>query len=290
MGSARVLLSILALLPGTILAQSLPERYTIIAADYGNESLSLDSNDPGSTGAANSSDPSLCTVLPATCQPTANDNPDNNIPDWTSTNYSAAWYGTERRTLYGQWHRLQRFDVNDDQFVVGGYAPMSHRLGLSVEGSHSPEHRLVPQNSLSADLGLSLNDKLIAHIGGNQSHFSEEDANALQAGLELHRPTWRLSYTLTHGWLQSGESGNSHTAECDRYYGQNSQIGLVLSTGAQPTRIDPDTVVVTDVRSATLSGRHWLGRAWGVSYAYGWTDQSDFYTRQGGSLGLLIRF
>lgn len=252
--AAVVLLGVLALLPGTTLAQPLPSRYTVLNLERSAEAL------------------------------------DNDNSDWTSTTFTAARHGRERSWLLGQWQSLQRFDVTDNQYLIGGYGAVGRRLGLTLAGSFSPDHRLVPENSVTGDLGLALNDAWTAHLGGTHSHFSQENATTLQTGIEFQRRPWRLGYTFSNGRLQSGKSGNSHSATSDWYYGQSNQIGVALGTGGQAIRIDPDTVVITDVRSAALAGRHWLSSVWGFSYSYGSTRQGEFYTRRGGSLGLLLRF
>lgn len=248
------MLCALALLPATAQAQQIPKRHTVLGAEYGIESL------------------------------------DNNSPDWTSAALSVARFGTLRRALNAEWRRVERFDLSDSQFAIGGYAPMTSQIGLTLDASAGQGHGLLAKNSFSAELDLRLGESWVAHLGGKQSHFREEDTTVARAGLEFYRGAWRLAYTLVHGRLQSGDYGNSHIAQCDWYYGDANRVGLLLAGGGEATRIDPNTVIVTDVRSAALTGRHWLAPAWGLSYALGWTEQGDFYTREGGSLGLLFRF
>jgi YaiO family outer membrane protein len=62
-----------------------------------------------------------------------------------------------------------------------------------------------------------------------------------------------------------------------------------LSGGREATSIGTG-VVLADVRTIAVFGRHWLNRNWSANYAIGHTRQGDFYTRNGISLGVDYAF
>lgn len=215
---------------------------------------------------------------------------DNDTPDWHSTTLSLT-HGDRDSVLNLEWRRIGRFGRRDDQWVLGGHAPVTDSVGLGAEVSGSADPTLLPQFAASFDVDVQLPAALVAHLGGRRADYPDDTATTLSAGLEYYLGAGRLAYSLINARLQSGDSGTAHVLNLDWYYRDDgSRVGLVGAVGDEATRISPAAVTVADVRSAALAGRHWLGRSWGATYAFSWTEQGDFYTRTGGTLGFLFRF
>lgn len=214
---------------------------------------------------------------------------DTDAPDWRNTTVALTHAGN-RSALNLEWRRIERFDTHDDQWVLGGHAPVTETVGLTVEFAGSSDPAVVPEFGTTFDVDVQLPYALVAHVGGRRADYPEDTATALVAGLEYYRGAGRVAYSLINARLQSGDSGTTHVLNGDFYYGEGSRIGLVGAIGDEATRISPAAVLVADVRSVALVGRHWFGASWGASYVLSWTEQGDFYTRSGGTLGFLYRF
>ena len=212
---------------------------------------------------------------------------DGDRPEWKSTALGAAWSGTSAAANV-EWREVSRFGVSDRQGSIGGSGTW-HDITLAVEASGSPDHELLPEYAAGFDLGVPVAKGLLLHAGARRAAYTQEDATLLRGGLEYYVGPARLAYTVINGRLESGESGTAHVIQADDYYGAANRVGLVAATGGEATRIDPNTVVVADVLSAAVVGRHWIHGPWGVSYVLSWTEQGDFYTRWGGVLGLIFR-
>jgi YaiO family outer membrane protein len=131
---------------------------------------------------------------------------------------------------------------------------------------------------------------MVAHLVGRRAEYPEDTATGVGGGLEYYRGNGRLAYELLSTRLQHGDSGTAHVVHADWYYGEENRVGVAAAIGDEATRLSPDEVIVTDVRSVALAGRHWLHQRWGLAWAATWTEQGDFHTRTGGTLGILFRF
>lgn len=217
------------------------------------------------------------------------DHLDNGTPEWRNTTFSLV-HGAGSEVLNLEWRGIERFGERDDQWVVGAHSAIDDTLGLGVEFAAAGDPAIVPEFGMRVDLDARLPGAVVAHLGVRAADYPDDKARTLVAGVEHYRGAVRVAYTLSNARLKSGDSGTAHVVNADWYYGDGSRVGVVGATGDEATRVSPAAVIVTDVRSAAVVGHHWLGAAWGVSYACSWTEQGDFYTRTGGTLGLLYRF
>lgn len=212
---------------------------------------------------------------------------DGDRPEWLSTALAATYAGTAGDALV-EWREVSRFDVSDREWRVVG-AGRQGDVTLSIEFSGSPDHELLPEYAAAFDLAVPVIKPLVLHGGARQAAYTQEDATIVRGGFEYYVGNARASYTAVYGRLESGDAGTAHVVQGDWYYGKRSRLGAVFAAGGEATRIDPASVIVADVRSAALTGRHWFADAWGVTYVASWTEQGDFYTRWGGMLGLIFR-
>jgi YaiO family outer membrane protein len=212
---------------------------------------------------------------------------DGDRPAWRSSALAAHW-STARGGVRGEWREVSRFGVADREARLAGTAHQDG-LTLTVEFTASPDHELLPEFSGGFELNVPVGAGFVANAGGRRSAYDEDDATVLRGGIEYYVGAARAAYTAVNGRLESGDSGTAHVIQADWYYGDGNRLGAIAAAGGEATRIDRDTVVVADVISLALVGRHWLHGPWGLSYALTWTEQGDFYTRAGGVLGLLYR-
>lgn len=212
---------------------------------------------------------------------------DGDRPAWRSTAIAATYAGDAGDGLV-EWREVGRFGVSDREWRVVA-AGREGDITLTMEFSGSPDAELLPEFAAAFDLAVPVTKPLVLHGGVRRAIYTDEDATIYRAGFEYYVGAARASYTAVNGRLESGDAGTAHVAQGDWYYGEHSRVGLVVAAGGEATRVDPTSVVVADVRSAALTGRHWFTGAWGISYVASWTEQGDFYTRWGGMLGLIFR-
>ena len=210
--------------------------------------------------------------------------------NWDRTVVSLERRGGKHRSLLLEWRSIGRFDVRDDEFALGAHAPLTDGAGLAIEFSGAADPAIVPELAMRLDLDIKLSRGLVGHVIGRRASYPEDTTTGFGGGLEYYFGAWRLAYEAIATSLKQGDSGTAHIAHTDWYYGDENRVGLVAAFGDEATRLSPDAVIVTDVRSAALAGRHWPHPRWGVTWAASWTEQGDFHTRTGGTLGILFHF
>jgi YaiO family outer membrane protein len=89
---------------------------------------------------------------------------------------------------------------------------------------------------------------------------------------------WRPVRTL-------GTSANGFELRANRYYGDDSHVGLIASSGREATPLGEGQIVLAQVRSLALVGRHRVGPGWSLTYALNRTRQGGFYSRTGLAAG-----
>ncbi|MYN05144.1 YaiO family outer membrane beta-barrel protein [Pseudoduganella sp. DS3] len=180
--------------------------------------------------------------------------------------------------------RIERFGIHETQFSANADLPLSERLTASIDGTASGDHQILARHALGATLQYEFAKGWLVHGGGRSSSYN--DAHVNQSLLMLER--YVGNYSFAGAWRAAralGATAHSGELRANYYYGERSAVGLSLAAGKEAANIGGVTRLGS-VRSAALTGRHWLDQRWAVTYALGHTRQGDFYTRNGINLGL----
>jgi YaiO family outer membrane protein len=211
----------------------------------------------------------------------------NGKPDWKSIYLEAAHDFAKRQTLYGGVRETERFDFHDTEFAAGYYHPLTERFTAQVEASRSPSHNVLPENALFAAGSWELSKGWVASGGVRYNEYTDNDSRVLSAGIERYFGSYRAFYALYNGKPQGGPSASAQRLGLDFYYGEKSRVGAAVIWGREVEYVGPPTGIITsDVRAVSVYGRHWLTRAWAVSWEALRHQQGDLYTRSGVRLGL----
>lgn len=215
---------------------------------------------------------------------------DNGSPDWQE--FALQWRRKypDQQVRYVTLRQTDRFDLTDEELGLGVYLPKPDGWGLTLEASLSPDADVLPESSLSLGITAPLAKGWVGQFGVRRSAYSEDDVNLVRLGTEYYWGNFRAAYTIYHGQLVGSDSGISHLLQADYYYGDGSRIGMGLAKGQEASRIDPTTVIVSDVETVSLVGEHWLSPTWGISYSLGEFEQGSFYTRKAARLGFIVRY
>jgi YaiO family outer membrane protein len=191
-----------------------------------------------------------------------------------------------RKLVYASFIQTERFGFNDEQFLLGGYYPLSNKLTVNLEGNVSPSPQVLATNSIMAslqgDLGLGW------FLTGGFRH-SEYGTGPLQQGfatVENYFADFRAAYTVkvtdSFNKTQFG-----HRFDISYYYQDTSCITLTYNMGAETGGFQG---VVYDTQFFGLHGRHWFNQDWALTWELGYIKQGDAYTRQGVGLGIRRAF
>jgi YaiO family outer membrane protein len=215
-----------------------------------------------------------------------------NQPSWRD--YSLRFnkdFGS-RRILDATVTEATRFGQNDTQASAMYSSPINSTLAASVEGNFSPTHRVLSRYSLGGALQYEFARAWLAHGGLKTTEFNDVRVNQGLLMLEHYFSDFSLAVALRPS-RAFGTTANSTELRGGYYYGDRNSISLSLSGGREATTVGIGAgsgVVLTDVQTLALFGRHWLNRNWSANYAIGHTRQGDFYSRNGISLGVGYSF
>ena len=182
----------------------------------------------------------------------------------------------------------RRFDRRDSQFSAMYSSPISRKLSGSIGGDISPTHRVLARYSLGGTLQYEVAPAWLVHGGLKTTEFNEVRVNQGLIMLERYVSdfSWAVALRPTRAF---GSSENSAELRGGYYYGNENSVSVSLSAGREATNIGTG-IVLADVQTIAVFGRHWLDRSWSTHYVIGHTRQGDFYTRNGISLGIDYAF
>ncbi|TFV92757.1 YaiO family outer membrane beta-barrel protein [Oxalobacteraceae bacterium OM1] len=212
----------------------------------------------------------------------------NDTPDWRDTEAGLTFQLGPRRVLDLSAGETRRFGLHDNQFAASYSLPLSSALTATLDGNVSSTHHVLARHALGGELQFEFAPAWLLHAGARSSSYDTATVN--QALLMLERYTGAFSWSA--GWRPTrafGTTANGFELRGGYYYGDRNAVTLILAAGKEAASV-PGGVVLTDVRSIALTGRHWLDRHWGLTYGAGHTSQGDLYSRNGINLGVQYAF
>lgn len=220
------------------------------------------------------------------------ENLDRGYRDWSSAYLEAAWTRAPRNTFYGGLRRTERFGLDDTELMAGGYVPLSERVTGVIEGSVSPTHEVLAKWSALAQIEAALAAGVGVQLGGRHTEYTLVDSDQIIATVEYYFGNQRAAYTYYRTDLAGEDAVNSHRLAFVHYYGPGarSQLALAYSAGQELESLGRDQLLVSDVRSAVVAGRHEWVPGWALSWELGRHRVLDRYTRNAVRLGVRHEF
>jgi YaiO family outer membrane protein len=212
----------------------------------------------------------------------------NGTPDWRESGVGVAFGLKARETLDVAVGETRRFGLRDTNFAASFTAPLSEAVTASVDAGGSGTHQVLAQRTVGSELQVEFAPRWLAHIGARTSKFDNATVN--QGALALEH--YFSNYSVILGWHPThayGRNANGAELRASWYYGERDILTLIAGGGEEAASV-AGGVVLTEVRSAALTGRHWLNRHWAVTWAASRTRQGSQYSRNGISLGLQYGF
>lgn len=204
-------------------------------------------------------------------------------------------YGVRLNKNFGSRHILdasitqaRRFDQDDTQFSASYSLPLSSRLTGSLGGNLSPTHRVLPKYSLGGTFQYEIARGWLGHGGLKTTEFNDVRVNQGLLMLEHYFSDFSVAVAFRPS-RAFGSTANSTELRGGYYYNDRNSVSLSLSDGREITSVGTG-VVMADVQTIAVFGRHWLNQKWSATYAVGHTRQGDFYTRNGITLGIDYAF
>jgi len=213
----------------------------------------------------------------------------NGSPDWQDTGVDISHRLGEREYLGASLHDVKRFGLEETSAAASYLRPLTDRLGTLVEGSASHGANFLPRTSLAATLQYQFAPAWLLNGGLRSASYTED--HVTEGLLRLERYVSDFSWSVAWKPVNShGRYAQSFEVRGSYYYGDRSMVGIIAASGREATSVAPNEVVLADVQSIALLGRHHLTDRWALTYAITRVRQGIFYARTGGRLGVQYSF
>ena len=212
------------------------------------------------------------------------------LPDWTSNAVFASWRDGERRSWYGGWRDVRRYNLNDTEAHVGTVQPLGNNFSLQAEAGSSGSHRFLARSYGQISLIRNFGTDWLFSAGWKESHFDAGKSVLGTFALERTLNNYRLGYTLYEGRPEGAGFSPSHRIHLSRDYGDRNVMSLSLTDGRETESSGTGRFISSSVSGVSLSGRHWFSPDWAVSWEALQQKQGELYTRKGFNLGLRRAF
>lgn len=212
---------------------------------------------------------------------------DKGYANWSSLYLDASHRLRTRQSIYGELRETRRFDLRDREVSVGYYHPLNETWAGLIEASLSPEHNVLPKYALFGQLKKTLDSGWNMQAGVRHSRYNTASSDLMVLTGERYWGSFRGAYTLYLGKPQGAPTASSHAGQLSFYYAERNSVTLGLTQGRQVENLGSGIgLLITEVSSASLSGRHWLNADWGISYEATLEHQGSLYSRKGARFGL----
>lgn len=216
---------------------------------------------------------------------------DNGYANWDSRYVAGSHRFGKRHAVYGELRQAQRFNLSDREVSAGYYHPLSETWTALVGASASPDHHVLPKDSLFLQLQKTLDAGWNVQGEWRHTQYTAVSTDLMALAAERYWGNFRAAYKLYLGKLPGAGAAPSHSGQLSYYYGDRDYTTLGFSKGRQVESLGAGLgVLTTKVISTSLSGHHWLYPAWGFSYEVIVEHQGDLYLRRGARVGILHSF
>jgi YaiO family outer membrane protein len=218
----------------------------------------------------------------------AYENLSGGLPAWKSQFAEVSWQRNSASLYFSRLTRDERFYQTDTQFAVGSewHSPGAWFAGLALAASNNPSFQ--PVNDATAHIGRSLPNGWGMDVRWRQKRYDTATVSTYTALAEKYFGKYRAAYSLNASRLHGEQTSLAHLLALNWYVTDLTSFGLVMAVGEEAEVIVPGQILQTDVRSATLSGRHKLNRRMTFNWWVGTHKQGTFYRRSYAGLAVSI--
>jgi YaiO family outer membrane protein len=210
---------------------------------------------------------------------------DHGLPAWDEVTLRYGRQLQRRELAEVALTQARRFGQSDSQLEAGYVRPFGPLLTASAQLTFSPEHRFLARHSVEAGAQYEFMPAWLLHA--RLRHTRYDKASVDQATLMLERYVGDYSASLAWRPVRAlGTRSDGFELRANRYYGDDSHVGVIASTGDEATPLGGGAIAIADVRALALVGRHRLQPGWSLTYALSRTRQGSFYSRTGLGAGV----
>jgi YaiO family outer membrane protein len=196
-----------------------------------------------------------------------------------------------RLTLYTGTRETRRVSSGNVSFTTSMHQPAGN--STFAQTPFDPAFSGAPRYTLVNHFTQSLPGGWGVGFGLRQTDYGFATGSLLAFSAERYFGNLRGAYTLYSNGASAGSLAAAHRFQVNYFYGERNVVGLAYTTGRDIENMNLSAIglPVSDVRDVSLSGRHWLGSNWALTYYVLSQEQSLWSSRrQGLRLGVSRSF
>jgi YaiO family outer membrane protein len=212
------------------------------------------------------------------------------LPNWTTNAIFLSWRDAERRSWYGGWRDVRRYNLNDTDAHVGTVQPLGNDFSLQGEVGGSGSHRFLARSYAQLVMHKSFGTDWMTSVGWKESHFDAGRTVLGTFAVERTLRSYRVGYTLYEGRPDGAGFSPSHRLHLSRDYGDRNVMTVSLIDGRETEASGNGRFLTSPISGLSVSGKHWFTPDWALSWDVIQQKQGDLYTRKGVTLGIRRAF
>lgn len=190
---------------------------------------------------------------------------------------------------YGALVREERFGESDAGLEFGTLVPFGSAWTLQSELGFQPSPFFLPEWHADLRLQRALPGGFIAAGSVRRTQYQATRVDRLALAAERYWGQWRAGYTLNISDVANAGTPVGHVLALDHFYQGLSHVGVRFTVGDEDA-VEEQQVITSNVRAASIQGRHWFDERWAMSWELGHHRQGSFYERNWLQLGLRHAF
>lgn len=210
--------------------------------------------------------------------------------DWSSLELTVTQHFENNDQVYLRFREVGRFGRSAEELRLGGYVNVARHFQGYLEFQDSPSSDILPENAVSGRLYYSLRNYLRPYVGLSLRNYPSNYVSISSLGLEHYFSNYRLAYTFHRSEGKTDDPANTHQVQFGYYPGSGHRFSAGYSEGQEINFVGPSSTVESDVSSVTVEALYRINQSWSLLMGLGRHVQGDFFTREGGSLGVRYTF
>jgi len=214
---------------------------------------------------------------------------DRGLPAWQSQQLRLGRQWQTRQWLEVEATHTRRYDQDDTELALAGAVPLGDALTATARVAHSPTHRVLARDTLSAGLQWAVQPAWLVHARLRHTRYTDTRVEQATLGVEHYFGPFGATL-LAHQARGLGRTTHAGEMRLAWYYAEGASVTLFTGSGDEATAVGAGAVALARVRSLALAGRHALAPGWSLEWGVHRVRQGDFHRRGGATLGVQHAF
>lgn len=148
----------------------------------------------------------------------------NGYANWDGFYLDGSHRFGERHSVYGELRETRRFNLNDREISGGYYHPLGETWTALLEASMSPDHHVLPQDSVFGQVQKSLDGGWDIQGGMRHNQYNNTSTDMVVLTGERYWGDFRAAYKLYLSKLPGAGTAPDHNGQLSYYHRDRARL------------------------------------------------------------------